>query len=61
MNGYDCVIWTRDAVAALAEAKLINLCGRSVEHIMTESRALAGPKDARTMVGVDFGGFRVFN
>lgn len=29
LAGYDCVIWTRDAVAALADAKLINLSGKS--------------------------------
>lgn len=32
-----------------------------VDDIMAEARALAGPKDARTMVGVDVGGFRVIN
>ncbi|KUJ09684.1 uncharacterized protein LY89DRAFT_675850 [Mollisia scopiformis] len=62
LDGYDCVIWTRDAVAALAAAGLIVLEeGKSVETVMAESRAMAGPADARTMVGVDFGGFRVFN
>ncbi|KAE8445997.1 hypothetical protein EG329_012636 [Mollisiaceae sp. DMI_Dod_QoI] len=61
LDGYDCVIWTRDALAALAEAGLVDLNGNSVDTIMTKSRALAGPEDAKTMVGVDFGGFRVVN
>jgi hypothetical protein len=61
LDGYDCVIWTKDALSALADAGLIDLHGQTANHIMSQSRALAGPKDARTMVGVDFGGFRVFN
>lgn len=61
LDGYDCVIWTKDALNALANAGLININGQPVDRIMASSRAMAGPKDARTMVGVDFGGFRVFN
>ncbi len=31
------------------------------EEVLNEARAIAGPKDARTMVGKDFGGLRVMN
>lgn len=30
-------------------------------EVMAHARALAGPEDARTMVGIDVGGFRVIN
>jgi hypothetical protein len=33
LGGYDCVIWTRDAVAALADAGLITLCDKSAGEL----------------------------
>ncbi|RDL38782.1 uncharacterized protein BP5553_03122 [Venustampulla echinocandica] len=59
LGGYDCVIWTGDAIRALAREGFVDLRGRSVEQIMDESRSLAGPQDAKTMVGKDFGGLKV--
>jgi hypothetical protein len=32
-----------------------------LDQIMAEARAAAGPEDARTMVGKDFGGLRIVN
>jgi len=59
LGGYDCVIWTGDALRALSNEGLIDLGGRDAEAVMAEARALAGPEDARTMVGKDFGGLTV--
>jgi len=61
LGGYDCVIWTCDAVNALVKAGMVDFGGRSVDEVIAEARALAGPADAKTMVGVDFGGIRVVN
>ena len=30
-----------------------------LEAVMAKARSLAGPEDAKTMVGVDFGGLRI--
>ncbi|KAH7395970.1 hypothetical protein BKA64DRAFT_709342 [Cadophora sp. MPI-SDFR-AT-0126] len=64
LEGYDCVIWTIDAMDALARANIISLekleCTDGAQ-VMAKARALAGPADARTMVGKDFGGLRVVN
>ncbi|EHK96056.1 hypothetical protein M7I_8277 [Glarea lozoyensis 74030] len=59
LDGYDCVIWTGDAMRALIKEGLIDLQGRDVEEVMAEARSLAGPEDAKTMVGVDFGGLKI--
>ncbi|TVY65767.1 hypothetical protein LSUE1_G008799 [Lachnellula suecica] len=59
LDGYDCVIWTGDAMRALSKEGLIDLGGRDADDIMSKARALAGPEDARTMVGKDFGGLNV--
>lgn len=61
LGGYDCVIWTYDATTALVKAGIIDFGERSIEEIIAEARALAGPADARAAVGVDFGGVRVVN
>jgi len=61
LGGYDCVIWTADAVAALVREGVVDFEGRSVDEVIAEARVLAGPADAKTMVGVDFGGLRVHN
>jgi len=34
---------------------------RSEDEVISEARAIAGPPDAKTMVGVDFGGLKVVN
>ncbi|TVY47487.1 hypothetical protein LOCC1_G002257 [Lachnellula occidentalis] len=59
LGGYDCVIWTGDALRALSNEGLIDLGGKDADAVMAEARALAGPEDARTMVGKDFGGLTV--
>ncbi|KAF4630439.1 hypothetical protein G7Y89_g7702 [Cudoniella acicularis] len=59
LGGYDCVIWTGDALTALSREGLIDLRGRSVDEVMAEARSLAGPEDARSMVGKDFGGLMI--
>jgi hypothetical protein len=61
LGGYDCVIWTCDAITALEKAGMLDFGGRTVDEVIAEARQLAGPADARTMVGVDFGGVRVVN
>ncbi|PMD17110.1 hypothetical protein NA56DRAFT_579241, partial [Hyaloscypha hepaticicola] len=61
LGGYDCVIWTSDAVAALVREGVIDFGGRSVDEVIAEARSLAGPADAKSMVGVDFGGLKVVN
>jgi hypothetical protein len=32
-----------------------------IDDVIAEARATAGPPDAKSMVGVDFGGFKVIN
>ncbi|TVY91243.1 hypothetical protein LAWI1_G006852 [Lachnellula willkommii] len=59
LGGYDCVIWTGDALRALSNEGMIDLGGKDADAVMAEARALAGPKDAKTMVGKDFGGLTV--
>jgi len=61
LGGYDCVVWTVDALAALDKAGLIDLGGKTADQVMAEARVIAGPEDAKIMVGVDFGGFKVIN
>ncbi|KAE9367233.1 hypothetical protein N431DRAFT_472237 [Stipitochalara longipes BDJ] len=61
LGGYDCIIWTTDAVAALAREGVVDFGGRSVDEVIAEARSLAGPADAKSMVGVDFGGLKVVN
>jgi len=61
LGGYDCVIWTSDAVAALVREGVVDFGGRSVDEVIAEARSLAGPADAKSMVGVDFGGLKVVN
>ncbi|KAG4422607.1 hypothetical protein IFR04_004228 [Cadophora malorum] len=64
LDGYDCVIWTIDAMDALARANIISFerlkCTDGAQ-VMAKARVQAGPADARTMVGQDFGGLRVIN
>ncbi|TVY25653.1 hypothetical protein LHYA1_G004638 [Lachnellula hyalina] len=59
LGGYDCVIWTGDALRALSDEGLIDLGGKDADAVMAEARALAGPEDAKAMVGKDFGGLTV--
>ncbi|KAH7360180.1 hypothetical protein BKA65DRAFT_473343 [Rhexocercosporidium sp. MPI-PUGE-AT-0058] len=64
LDGYDCIIWTIDAMNALARANIISMAKldcRDGAHVMAKARQKAGPPDARSMVGVDFGGLRVIN
>jgi len=61
LHGYDCVIWTSDAVKRLVEEGVLDFDGRDSDDVIAEARALAGPPDAKSMVGVDFGGFKVVN
>jgi hypothetical protein len=61
LGGYDCIIWTTDAVAALVREGVVDFGGRTVDEVIAEARSLAGPPDAKTMVGVDFGGLKVHN
>ncbi|KAG4427997.1 hypothetical protein IFR05_016518 [Cadophora sp. M221] len=64
LDGYDCVIWTIDAMNALARAKIISMAKldcRDGAHVMAKAREKAGPPDAKSMVGVDFGGLTVIN
>ncbi|KAK0101293.1 hypothetical protein ONS95_006470 [Cadophora gregata] len=64
LAGYDCIIWAIDAMDALARAKIISMdkldCTDGAQ-VMAKARVLAGPADARSMVGVDFGGLKVVN
>ncbi|RDW92341.1 hypothetical protein BP5796_01735 [Coleophoma crateriformis] len=62
LGGYSCVLWSFDALQALVENGLISLPpGTGVGNILQHAREMAGPDDARTMVGQDFGGVRVMN
>ncbi|KAI9055068.1 hypothetical protein LZ554_000033 [Drepanopeziza brunnea f. sp. 'monogermtubi'] len=64
LDGYDCVIWTVDAIDALAQAGILSLSKmgfRNAGEFMAAARSQAGPENARSMVGVDFGGLRVVN
>lgn len=86
LAGYDCIIWTKDAMTVLAKEGLVDLHGLSsgtwssggifihriegvvqkanaenTDVMMAKVRAMAGPPDAKSMVGVDFGGFKVYN
>ncbi|KAH8650642.1 hypothetical protein BGZ60DRAFT_389022, partial [Tricladium varicosporioides] len=59
LGGYDCVLWTGDALRALSKEGLIDLQGQSVDSVMDLARSLAGPEDAKSMVGKDFGGLTI--
>ncbi|KAL2074079.1 hypothetical protein VTL71DRAFT_7857 [Oculimacula yallundae] len=64
LDGYDCIIWTIDAMNALARAGIISLADLDCVdggHVMAKARERAGPADAKSMVGKDFGGLTVMN
>ncbi|CZT12242.1 uncharacterized protein RAG0_16136 [Rhynchosporium agropyri] len=64
LDGYDCIIWTIDAMNALAKANLISMADLDCNdgaHVMAKARERAGPVDAKSMVGKDFGGLTVIN
>ncbi|KAK6582856.1 hypothetical protein PZA11_005264 [Diplocarpon coronariae] len=64
LENYDCIIWTTDAMTALADAGIVSFANLGFENaarVMAAARKIAGPEDARAAVGVDFGGLRVVN
>ncbi|PBP24995.1 hypothetical protein BUE80_DR004134 [Diplocarpon rosae] len=64
LENYDCIIWTVDAMTALADAGIISFAHLGFENaarVMAAARKIAGPADAKVAVGVDFGGLRVVN
>lgn len=60
LGGYSCIVWSIDAVAALAEKGLISLRS-SAERALMKARLIAGPEDGKSMAGKDHGPLRVIN
>jgi len=59
LGGYSCIVWSIDAIAALAEKGFVDLNGMTAEELLLEARLIAGPKDGKSMAGQDHGPVRV--